>query len=320
MKSLENYNEAVRLYLSNMESNELSQNSIQSYARTFRRFGEFMEAHGIDEPSAAAVALFKENSDCMITSLALYLQHLRILCRFGMELGIFETDWTPDTIMPPKRKLAAVKAKEYEHILTEAEIIALLSAQKPAHGHKTPTWYREQAMVSLFIQSGLRNSELRSLTRSDLDWKNSIIRARVTKGDKPRFVPFGALAQEAVKKYMESAAYPDGLNDDAPLFGVLTDGGEWHEIGREQLSQLVYNHTARILGKENACRTHALRHAFASACLTEGVNMDVLSEVLGHSSPATTRIYAARLNPESTVANVGAVFDGLAAKKALRAS
>lgn len=319
----EKYNEAVRLYIANMEANELSQNSINSYARTYKRFGAFMEERGIDEPSAAAVTLFKQSCDVKITSMALYLQHLRTLCHFGMELGIFAEDWTPDTIMPPKRKLATAHKKAYEHVLTKRDIAALLTAEKPIRGHKTPTWYREQAIVCLLIQSGLRNSELRALTRADLDWENGIIRARVTKGDKPRYVPFPLLAREAVESYTKSAAYPDGLDDDAPLFGVITSAGEWRGIERQELSTIVHNQTSRILGENKAVRTHALRHAFASVCITEGVNMDVLSEVLGHSSPVTTRIYAERLNPKAVVADMDEVFGGFSKgkrEKELRAS
>ena len=160
------------------------------------------------------------------------------------------------------------------------------------------------------LLSGARNSELRSLAPADLDWTNGCIMLRVTKGDKPRMVPFSAAAQTAVKNYLASGIRPASADDNAPLFGCVSrKTGEWKPLERTQLSELINGYTKSVIGEENACRSHALRHGFASAALEAGVAVDDISGVLGHADTKVTAIYAQRLHPAKLAASIGNVLD-----------
>ena len=188
-------------------------------------------------------------------------------------------------------------------------MIALITAERPVYGCLPSTWLREQAEVALMVQSGLRNTELRTLRPCDLDWENGVIVPNQTKGDKTRSVAFPAAAQRAVKKYVESPLRPDWVGDDEPLFGVVTRSGAWRGMERSELSDRVYNYTKSILGEEKACRTHAARHCYASVLLEHGVDMQYISETMGHSSVATTKIYAARFSVNAPAMAVARVFN-----------
>ena len=62
-----------------------------------------------------------------------------------------------------------------------------------------------------------------------------------------------------------------------------------------------------VLGEEKSCRSHAMRHCYASVLLENNVPMELISETMGHASVATTKIYAARFSvnaPAMAVANV----------------
>ena len=311
----ENYDKCVSLYLSNMKRNCLSADSIDSYARTFRMFRESMETEGYTEACPAAVVAFKlSKTDLALTSLALYFTHLRLLAEFGVELGIFAENFVPDAIMPPKKKVAAERNKEYDHVLSEDQIIQLLTADKPNFGRKSCTWLREKAEVALLLQSGLRNSELRSLTLEDLDFEHGIIHARITKGDKPRCVSFPRTAQNAVREYLSSPLHPTWVKPSEPVFGLVDPkSGEWEGMGRVQLSARINYFTKAVLGEEYACRTHALRHGYSSVLLEHGVDIQQISESLGHSSVQTTTIYAKRLTAETPAQNIDSVFDRMEA-------
>jgi site-specific recombinase XerD len=56
--------------------------------------------------------------------------------------------------------------------------------------------------------------------------------------------------------------------------------------------RLVFNELARAAGIEIAMTPHSLRHAFATRVLEATGDLAVVQDMLGHSSPATTRIYA----------------------------
>lgn len=308
---MKKYDELVARYIRKMHTNELSENSIATYKQTFRLFREFMESHGYDEPTPAAVLDFKDDGDRSITTRAMYMNHLRLLSRFGEALG--HVPFYTDEADTPRKKLSQARLKPYEHVLTEQDMIALITAERPVYGRKTSTWLREQAEVALMIQSGLRNLELRTLRPRDLDWENGVIIPCQTKGDKVRAVAFPSAAQKAVKRYLESGLRPADVSDNEPLFGTVGPDGKWHGMERHKLSDRVYTFTKSVLGEEKACRTHAARHCYASVLLEHGVDMQYISETMGHSSVATTKIYAARFSVNAPAASVASVFDSVTA-------
>lgn len=305
----EKYDAAVNAYLENMSNNELSQQTIAGYSRTFRYFRESMERHGFEDVTPAAVMAFRSDiSKDRITTVNLYMGHLRQLSEFAVRYSYCE-QFVFDDALPPRGKVAKAKKKPYTHVLSVEQIQSLISAKRPVTGRKPATWAREQAEVTLMLLSGARNSELRNVTLADLDWENGCMLLRVTKGDKARLVPFSPLAQNAVKAYLTSDIRPEGLPDDAPLFGCVSrKTGQWKGLGRSQLSDLVENYTASIIG-ESACRTHALRHGFASAALEAGVTVDEISSVLGHTDTAVTARYAQRLNPARLASGIGGLLE-----------
>lgn len=311
----EKYDKAAELFVSNMERDELSADSVESYSRTYRMFRESMIENGYTEVCDAAVVDFKlSKKDAALTTIALYLTHLRLLSEFAVEVGIMDEGFVPDALMPSRKKLAAARNKKYSHVLTEAQIAELITADRPKYGRKSHTWLREKAEVTLLLQSGLRNSELRSLTPDDLDFENSVIYARITKGDKPRYVAFPQAAQKAVRAYLASPLRPTWVKPSEPLFGsVSRNTGKWVEMERSKLSERIKHYTAGILGEEASCRTHALRHGYSSYLLERGVNMEEISESLGHSSLTTTKIYAERFTQNTPARNIGQVFNDLEA-------
>ena len=303
----EKFDRAVSLYMDNMKRNELSDNSVSSYARTYRMLRQSMADGGFEDVSVEAVMNFKLTTDVKITTMALYLTHIRCLSGFAVACGIVDRPFFLDTLMPPKKKLNVERSKPYEHVLTDVDAEALVSADKPTFARKSRTWLREKAEVTMLLQSGLRNSEIRSLRPCDLDWDNGVAYPQDTKGDKPRAVVFSQAAQDAVRTYLESGLRPAWVGDEDFLFGSVGADGGWNPMSRVELSERIKYYTKAVLGEEKSCRTHAARHCYASVLLENDVPMELISETMGHSSVATTKIYAARFSvnaPAMAVANV----------------
>ena len=303
----EKYDKAVAEYVANMKRNELSSDSVHSYSKTFRLLRKSMENNGYEDVCADAVWTYKAESTVSLTSLALYLTHIKSLSAYAVTRGIVDEPFFNPDMMPPKKKVNTARSKPYEHVLTDKDAEMLISATRPTYGARMRTWVREKAEVTMLIQSGLRNSELRSLRPCDLDWENGVAYPQDTKGDKPRAVLFSKAAQKAVMEYLASGIRPDYVGNEDYLFGVAGADGTWKQMDRDKLSQRIYNYTKSILGEEKATRSHALRHCYASVLLENDVPMELISETMGHSSVATTKIYAARFSvnaPALAVANV----------------
>lgn len=303
----EKYDKAVDAYMTTMKRNELSEDSIRSYAKTFRLLRESMVSNGYEDVCMDSVWRFADNAGVKATSLHLYLTHIRALSNRAVSRGIVPSPFFDEDMMPSRKKLNSERSKPYEHVLTDKDAEELISCVKPKFARKSPTWLREKAEVTLLLQSGLRNSEIRSLRPCDLDWENGVAYPQETKGDKPRAVVFSQASQEAVRAYLDSGLRPDTAGDEVSLFGSVDRSGQWNPMSRTELSERIKYYTRAVLGDEKSCRSHAMRHCYASVLLENNVPMDLISETMGHSSVATTKIYAARFSinaPAMAVANV----------------
>lgn len=303
----EKYDEAVSAYVTTMKRNELSECSIDSYTKTYKLLRDSMERNGYEDVCADAVWKFADNAGVKATTLALYLTHIRALSSRAVSRGIVDKPFFDEDMMPSKKKLNTERNKQYEHILTDADAEQLINCNRPKYARKSPMWLREKAEVTLLLQSGLRNSEIRSLRPIDLDWENGVAYPQDTKGDKPRAVVFSQAAQNAVADYLASGIRPDYASDEDFLFGSVDRHGNWKQMTRVELSERIKYYTKAVLGEDKACRSHAMRHCYASVLLENNVPMELISETMGHASVATTKIYAARFNvnaPAMAVANV----------------
>lgn len=204
---------------------------------------------------------------------------------------------------------------EIEYTLLERDEIDAVLAYRP---RGAVLGARNRAIVTLLIQSGLRNSELRDLTLSDLDFESCNIHVRHGKGNKSRLAPFPALSREAVAEYLKSGLRPADASENAFLFGSyanengLSNGvnaQEWHKIGSNALNDIVKRYVKRITGKE--IHAHTLRHAAASLWDDLGAPMRTIQQGLGHNSIRTTeRVYVTVLNRHKAAADLTEAFGG----------
>lgn len=319
-----NFDTTVEMFMSNCRTNECTKATMETYSNVFKFYREFLEQNGFEDASAVATLKWKEHitsgngkKSVSFRTLDMYLRILKYLSDFGVDTCIYSAPFVVEKMFPPKKQVSKEKNKEYNHVLDADDAVSLMSAQRyTIDGRRTPkTFVREKAIVTLFLTSGMRNIELRNLTLENLNFANGTIFCEVTKGGKPRYVPFTEEAQSAVNDYLNSGLRPYNLPNSAPLFGVVTKSGEWRGIARQELSTKVYSYVSGVLGEEKAARSHALRHAFGSINLTCGASLESISKILGHSNIATSRIYAKDLDPEATASNFGKMVSNMLKKE-----
>lgn len=311
-----NYNQATKLYLAHLRTNNASVHTLKSYGDLLSRYGAFCTLEGLDVASPAAATAFKAQMSDKGNKLVTMAQRMNVLHLFfdfclSRKLIDGENPVLPD-LMPPRKKIRAER-KPYSHLMGETEIKALFSTQE-YKGATRKLLPRNRAMVLMLVGCGLRNTELRTLTLSDCVFgenEESKVIVRSGKGGKFRFVPFPAPVQQAVREYLESGIRPSGLSDGDLLFGVGDTRDEWHIMGRDALSDMCERYVHSVTGFDKS-KSHACRHAFASFNLTHGVPMAEIQSMLGHSSIMTTEHYAALLRPTAPTASGNRIFNDLA--------
>ena len=308
-----NYNQATKLYLSDLRTNDMSVCTLTTYQNILNYYFDHCESNALDASSPAAVASYKSSMSDKgnkLVTISMHMNILRLFFAFCIRCQLLQaTNPVLPELMPPRKKVRAER-KPYSHLMGEAELSALFAGFRPSGVHKG-NFLRNRAIIFTLLGCGLRNTELRSLTLSDLrfgDEDSAQITVRSGKGDKWRIVPFPDMVQQAIGEYLESGERPEGLTDQDILFGTGKSRDEWHMMSDENLSVLCKRYIKSATGFDNA-RSHACRHAFASFNLTHGVPMAEIQTMLGHSSITTTEHYASLLRPTAPTASGNKVFN-----------
>ena len=150
-----------------------------------------------------------------------------------------------------------------------------------------PRGLRDRAIVELLYASGLRVSELVNAKLEHLDFDARFIRV-TGKGNKTRLVPVGAKACGAIRAYLDGAR-PDCVTKrtGSEIF-LSTRGGR--KLTTVRIWQIV-KECAKRAGLDLNVYPHLLRHSFATHLLSNGADLRIIQELLGHADISTTQVY-----------------------------
>ena len=145
---------------------------------------------------------------------------------------------------------------------------------------------RNYCILTLFLNCGLRLSELVNLNLGDIRDDNTI--KVLGKGNKERIVYLNDACRQAIDAYLKVRP-TQGVVDKNALF-ISRDH---RRISRRMVQVVVDNALNKIgLGGGDGYSVHKLRHTAATLMYQYGdVDIRVLKEILGHESLATTEIY-----------------------------
>ncbi|MCT3602723.1 tyrosine recombinase XerC [Lactobacillus acidophilus] len=149
-----------------------------------------------------------------------------------------------------------------------------------------PLTVRNLALFQLFYATGMRVSEVSSLTLSQIDLTMQTILVH-GKGKKDRYVAFDDKTKRSLTKYLEIARPKLLKNEDEPHVFLSNLGKPISNRGIQYVMQKTFNQ-AGISGKVHP---HELRHTFATAMINNGADLRSVQELLGHSSLSATQIY-----------------------------
>jgi site-specific recombinase XerD len=186
------------------------------------------------------------------------------------------------TLSPEFIELAKVGDRHLD-LITHEELTRLREAPKGSDLKEL----RDKAILELLFSTGLRVSELCSLSR-DLDLGSDEFSIR-GKGEKIRLVFLSPDAKAAIKRYLDKRADVDDA-----LF-VKIDKKEKSKGGEMSLTsrsiERIVKHYAIKAGISKKVTPHVIRHCFATDLLSNGADLRSVQVLLGHANIATTQIY-----------------------------
>ena len=148
---------------------------------------------------------------------------------------------------------------------------------------------RYRVCLTTIYSCGLRLQEGTNLRVADIDSARGMIHVRHGKGAKDRYVPLPERTLELLRQYWKTHRNPlllfpaEGRNH-SPLAQAT-------EPMSKSSVQQAFRAALKASGNNKRASVHTLRHSWATHLLEAGVNLRLIQEWLGHSSPATTSVY-----------------------------
>jgi site-specific recombinase XerD len=182
--------------------------------------------------------------------------------------------WTTLTFVRPPRE------KKLPVILSSEEVRAILR-------HVRLLRYR--AGLTTIYSCGLRLQEGTHLRVPDIDRARRLLHIRHGKGGKDRYVPLPHRTLELLRHYWVTHRHPV-LIFPAPGRGGIHAPPATASMPKSSV-QGAFREALQESGVNKLACVHTLRHSWATHLLEAGVNLRLIQEYLGHSSPTTTSVY-----------------------------
>lgn len=140
---------------------------------------------------------------------------------------------------------------------------------------------RDYAIVNIFLNCGLRASELVNLNLDNI--KNNTLRINKGKGNKDRIINLNKICIDSINEYLKTR--PD-INNEA-----LFISRNKNRLSYKAVNKLIKKYVKRAGLDETKYTPHKLRHTAATLMYQAGTDIRTIQEILGHSELSTTQIY-----------------------------
>lgn len=259
-----------------------SPHTIKQYSADILEFAAFMEQHQIYQLDAVSYLhgrsflAFLAKKGLARRSIARKLSSLRSFYRYHMREKLVEQN--PFQLVSTPKVEKKLPSFMYPH-----EIQTLLEIPDAT----TPLGQRDRVIFELLYASGIRVTELVTLTLKSFDLVNGIALV-FGKGSKERYVPIGSYALQAIRQYLEQGriALLDGQQDR----GIFLLNYRGEPLSDRSVRRVVNKHV-EAAALHLHISPHTFRHTFATHLLDAGADLRTVQELLGHVNISTTQIY-----------------------------
>ena len=187
---------------------------------------------------------------------------------------------------PTENVDAPKKGTALPKYLTVKEAIRLLETVK--EDKDSPTNQRDYTIIVLFLNTGMRLSELVGLNLQSFDADLEYVKV-LGKGNKERVIYLNDAARDAVKAYLRLRLDPKYIRTSERAFFL---SNRQQRISAKTVQWVVYKYLDKAGLGSRGLSVHKLRHTAATLMYQSGnVDIRVLKDILGHEQLNTTQIY-----------------------------
>jgi integrase/recombinase XerC len=270
---------------------QLSPQTVRAYTDDLAEFADFLSRYygspewdwaGVDRLAirgfmgdcATRRGLAKSSIARKVSAIRSFYRYLHVEERVGANPA--------RAVRSPKRD------KTLPGFLTREQMEAVFADAEVRAGDGRFHGMRNLAIVELFYSTGMRLSELQSLTVDQLDLVSERVRV-MGKGRKERIVPVGRLAVRALRHYYEARTLVMAASTRGDRRAIFV-GQTGKRLTVRQIQNIVGAFLKQV-ADDHGLSTHSLRHTFATHLLDSGADLMAVKELLGHASLSTTQIY-----------------------------
>jgi len=251
--------EIVQEFLKDLKMKGYSEKTVRNYEVTLKQFLRIINKkyENITIDNIKEYLLYLRDNNCKNSTIYRYLSNLKMFFIF------IQSDIVEKIEMPRVER-------SLPNVLTEEEVKQLLGSI---------TDLRDLSVVQLLYASGLRVSELVNLNLNDIEGNKITVRSG--KGRKDRLVYCDDGTIQIIEKYLKKR------KNDAHVLFVNRSG---QRISSRTIQFIVKKYTEGA-GIQKKVTPHTLRHSFATHLVQNDAHIEVVRDLLGHSSLNTTQVY-----------------------------
>ncbi|WP_396596064.1 tyrosine-type recombinase/integrase [Dokdonia sp. R86516] len=202
------------------------------------------------------------------------ISSLKAYYKFLLKIGDIEA-------LPLAKHKSLKTPKRLQIPFSELEVGTVFERLKEADNFVT---LRDLLIIELLYATGMRRAELVGLTMGSVDVTQKTIKV-IGKRNKERVVPLLSSVVDTYNRY--TAIRSSVVNDGVDALLVTNKGAKIY-------STLVYRIINRYFSETSdklKTSPHILRHSFATHLLNQGADLNIVKELLGHASLASTQVY-----------------------------
>ena len=272
-------NKILSKYFDYLESKSLSDNTVKNYFRDLIDYFIYLKLNDLSPTKSIEPKYIRKMLSFLIdkgfskVSISRKISAIKSYITFLEKFNYSKNNYS-ELISIPK------KSKSLPKVMTKKEVSQLIKHVEM----NTKKNLRDDALIELLYSTGLRVSEVANLKLKDINLKKSEIKI-LGKGNKERIVIFNNKSKEKIIRY---------LKNDKRYISIKTEAlfqNKFKEALSTRSIQRILKKYLNFSGINSKYSTHTLRHTFATHLLEGGADIKVIQQLMGHSSPETTKIY-----------------------------
>lgn len=300
----------IESFKKKLRIDEKNDKTIRAYIDDIKQFERYIkEKRSIESIDYKDITLFdiedflyyiKEHGGRNNSNASVQTQNRKIMSLRKFYNFLYSRDIIEKNIM---KSIEKIKDKEEKKIstLTLEEIKLLKQAPYNSAAYQKETEFqkaRDNLILYLFLNAGLRDEELRELKEENIDLANKIVNVEKAKMNQSRSFYIDDEGTRLVKEYLYQKSIKKNIKDKEYLFiSIKGNRLKYTSSTRDILKRLL-----EVSGIDheriNCISQHKLRHTFATMSLRNGNVLENISTQLGHSSVNTTRRFYIHESPQ----------------------